>query len=508
MKLNRILSFLVLAAGLLAFSGCGLEEEEKEGLINEAQKLDKNTYSVKTSKGTNVYPLSQSDSRWYVGRSNIDKSQTALKVQIMDEDPEKSTMGYGSFELPPEIAGKLTTLNAEFARKYPWASGKFFTMRPEKEIAAHIGEGGNVKVGTPPQIWLKENGTRAFAGEYEFLFAVSFINEEYNYETGETTQGDEFTICGRAIVNPYTPTLTWFSIQPEKDWVKVGSTIHVEGDWDDGATFDWSKVKLVGQELGHSSSNPSDGGYFQWNSSDQTLKALKSSGNANVYLTFRYEGTELGTTCQVATGPGWEYTSFSFNPARLVMDKYDALSLTIEQYAPTNLTWDWTCLEIDPSTDPNGAFYIDKSSHKLYNFSGKVGQTYNLRLQVKSNPGVGAPLEVYVVEEKPNSFKITYEQNGTYKPWDNGSPNGICNYGMGLPLGVETNPADCYWSWGDLELMPGYDDTFSFSGVGGRNDHPKLMLKKSHDGTHPGVQVGFRLKYDHSKTSYIYVTHN
>lgn len=478
--------------------------------INKAEALKENTYSIQKKGGeAKVYNLPPEYSQWYVGRSNMDKTKEAIKVEVMDEDPEQSTMGWGMFELPTEIANKLTTINQEFNQKYPWAGAKFGSFRLGKEVNVHLGQGGNVKLDGSSQIWLKEKAvSKAYSGQYQLLFIFVIDNESWDSATQTYIPDDEYTVIGNAILEEYFPKLSWFRIESEKDWVKVGDSIKVDAEWDDGASFDWSKVKLVGQTKGHSSSNDEDEGYFSWDASSHTLTALKSSNDVNVYLKFRYEGTEMASSCQIATGPGWDYTSFSFNPARLVMDKYDVMYLNVEKYAPTNLVWHWEAIEIDPETNPNGAFYYDKNIHKLYNFSAKAGQTYNLRFRIKSNYSVGAPLEVYVVDEKPYSFEITYLQNGTYKPWENGSPDGICNYGMGLSLGVETNPEECYWNWADVELIPGYDNSFSFSGVGGRDDHPKLMLKTSHGGTNHGVQVGFRLKYDHSKTSYIYVTHN
>ena len=474
--------------------------------IDRAVELKDNTYAIeKGGELIGTYPLSQTDSRWYVARASMDKTKEALKMELMDEDPVQSTMGWGMWELPTDLNGQVTNIDESFTSKYSWAAGKFGSFRSGKQLSAHMGKGGNVKSG---QIQIKTR-TKGYSGEYQFLFILVFENESWDSATQTNIPDGEYTIYGNAIVNEYKPVLNSFMISAPADWVQVGKSITVDADWwDDGAEFDWSKVKLIAQEKGQSSSQDVDEGYFQWSASDHTLKAVKSSNDVNVYLKFQYGETDMKTSCQIATGPGWDYTSFSFEPARLVMDKYDAMYLNVDKYAPTNLTWNWAAIEIDPESDPTEAFWLDKNIHKLYNFSGKAGQTYNLRFRIRSNYSVGAPLEVYVVDQKPDSFEITYQQNGTYKPWANGSPDGICNYGMGLSLGVETKPADCYWNWADVELIPGYDNTFSFSGVGGRDDHPKLMLKTSHDGTHPGTQVGFRLKYDHSKTSYIYVTHN
>lgn len=478
--------------------------------IKKAEGLEDNTYVVLKKGGEiQTFPLSQQDSRWYVGRSYTDRTQQAIKVELMDEDSILYTMGWSMAELPLEIANKLTTINQEFYRKYPWANMKFGTFRSGSDVNAHMGStGGNVKLDGSSQIWLKEKtGVKsAYTGQYQFLFVFVFTNDTLDSKTQSYVTGDEYTIYGNAIVEQDFPKLNYFSVVPTLDWVQVGQSVAVDVDWTDGADFDMSKVKLVSQSKSYNSSE--DEGYFSWNASNQTLTSLKSSNNETVYLKFRYEGTELDAPCQIATGPGWEYTAFSFEPARLVMDKYDIMTLNYDVYAPTNITWDWMAIEIDPETNPNGAFYFDNSNHKLYNFSAKTGQTYNLRFRVRNKHSVTAALEVYVVEEKPSSFTITYYHNNDYINDDN--IHGVCNYGMGLSLGVITTPQDCYWNWADVELIPGYDNGFSFSGTGGRDDHPKLQRTTSNPSgtTSYGVQMGFRLKYDHSKTCYIYIDHN
>lgn len=510
--------YFALALAFLAFGACNQETDQKDKDNNssgqslaQAEALNENSYSIQKKGGeAKVYPLSQVDSRWWIGRSSLDKTKEALKLEIMDEDTEQtemSTMGWGMWELPTEAPGTLVDVNDDFTAKYSWAGGKFVSFRTGSQLNLHMGKGGNVKSG---KIMIKaRKGSKAYSGEYQFLFIFVIDGAIWDSGTSSYIPDGEYTIIGNAIVNEYKPVLNSFRIIPSAEWVELNKTVTVDAEWyDDGAAFDWSQVKLISNTKGRSYSDDRNEGYFSWDASTRTLKSIKNAYNDDVYLKFQYGDTDMKTTCQIATGEGWNYTSFSLSPERLVMDQYDALYLYNESYAPTNFTWDWDALEIDPASDPEEAFYFDRKYHKLYNFSGKVGQTYNLRLRVRSNHSVGAPLEVFVVEQRSNSFKITYQQEGVYKPWDNGSPNGTCNYGMGLSLGVQTNPEDCYWNWSDVELIPGYDNTFSFSGVGGRDDHPKLMLKSSHDGTSYGVQVGFRLKYDHDQTSYIYVNHN
>ena len=402
MKLKLFIPLLALSAGLLV--SCEKKETQSidsiiDSILQKAQGLEENTYVVQSNDGdTHTFTFTREESYWYIGRSSIDRSKQAIKVYLTDEDPQQSTMGWGVFELPLETANKIITVNQEFYQRYSWSYSKFGTFRTGKEITVHMGPEGNVKLDGNSKIWLKEKtGSKAYSGQYQLFFEFVFEAETWDTESRTYIPDGEYTIYGNAIVDEYFPTLDYFSIQPSTDWVQVGNTAKVDLNWTDGADLDPSKIKLVGQVKGYGSID-SDEGYFSWDANTQTLTSLKSSDNTDVYLKFAYEGTDLTTTCSIATGPGWEYTSFTLYPSRLVMDKYDALYINISRYAPTNVTWDWDALEIDPETDPDEAFYYDKYTHKLYNFSAEAGKTYNLRLRVKSNHSVSAPLEVFVVD--------------------------------------------------------------------------------------------------------------
>ncbi len=497
MKLRYLLPILTMSVGL--FVSCNQADDETvdsiiEGLIKKAQDLKDNTYAVIPAGGeAQTFTLSQEESQWHIGLSNIDRTQKAIKVNLMDEDPELSTVGWGTFELPVDIDNQLTTIDQNFCRKYSWSSAKFSTMRTGKQISLHMGSGGNIKLDGRSHIWLKHRNTKSYSGQYQFLFAFAFDAEVWDSEANGYVPDGEYIIYGNAIVNEYFPTLDYFRVTNSTNWVQVGKSVAIDFDWTDGAEFDNTKVELVSQSKSYSFVD-SDEGYFSWDAATRTLTAIKSSDNSTVFVKFAYEGTDLKTTYQIATGPGWDYTSFSLEPTRLVMNRFDALPLSVSSYTPTNLAWHWDALELEPTTDTDADFYYDKDSHKLYNFDSKPGKTYNIRLRVRNNYSVSAPLEVYVVDQRPTSFRITPEDGGTVA------------YGMGLELSVTTTPEDCYWNWADVELIPRYDDDLIFTGNGGRDDHPKLRSTRSYDTPIMGVQVGFRLKYDHSKTSYIYVT--
>ena len=119
-------------------------------------------------------------------------------------------------------------------------------------------------------------------------------------------------------------------------------------------------------------------------------------------------------------------------------------------------------------------------------------------------------MQFRVVNRVLYSFDITYLHNNSYIVWENGAPDGICYYSMGLPLGVITDPVDADWNWSDVELADGYDRNFTFNPIPDAQGHTKLFLtpEAAAGETISGVQVKFRLKWDHNKSSIIYVDHN
>ena len=371
--------------------------------INEAKKLPENTYVVQKGSDVTTAKFTQEESRWYVGRGSTDKTKDAIKVIIMDEDPNNSTNAWGMMELPLGVANKLQELDQEFMSKYPWFMAKFGTFRTGKEVSVHAGDGtfGNLKKEVKNQIWLREvKGTKSYSGLYEFLFYFAFTNYSWDSTTQTEVLDGDYVIYGRATVEQYNPQLDWFTMSAPTNWLQVGKSFTLEPDWTDGADFDPSKVELVSQTKGSSSSEDTDEGYFSWNASTRTLTAVKSSDNEKVYVKFKYAGTSLSTITQIATGPGWNYTSFSLSPKQFVMKKYGIQQLTVDSYAPNSEAWDWAAVEIDPDTNPNEAFWLDSSNTgKLYNFNAKEGKTYNLRFRIRSNYSVTSSVTISVVSE-------------------------------------------------------------------------------------------------------------
>ncbi|MBQ9548335.1 MAG: Ig-like domain-containing protein [Bacteroidales bacterium] len=473
--------------------------------IEAAKALKENTYSVQKKGGAaQVFTLPEEYSEWYVGSSYMDGTQQAILLELMDEDAQQMTMGWLSGEIPPEVANKLTTISQEFYSKYPWAAVKMGTMRlgQDKMLDCHMGQGGNVKLDGSSQFWLKEK-TRAYSGQYQFLFVFVFEN-----------QSEEYTICGNAVVKELKADLENYSLNCESNWVAPGQSVTLTARWTPGARFDWSKVKLDSQTC-----NGQSGEWFSWNASTQKLTATQSAGNQQVKLVFSYTGLEKGYTFSLYNGPG--YSSFKLSPKNGSADfilvendpyggwSYDDVYIQAAEWKPDSYSFNGYGIEIDPSTENYNK--LDFNPYGMYVDFKKgipVGD-FNLIFRSVTDHSAKCTIPVKVVEHKAYSFKITYpHSNGAYEPWTSGGENGVCNYPMGLSLGVITVPEDAYWDWSHVELVPGYDTYFSFSGHGGRDDHPKLQLKASTGSTQHGTQVIFRLKWDNRKKSEIYVDHN
>ena len=486
--------------------------------IKKAEVLRENTYSIlKKGEEARVFTFPPEYSSWYTGTSYMDGSKQAIHVELMDEDPEQMTMGWMSAEFPPEVADKLTTVNEEFYGEYSWSSAKLGTMRvgQNKMLDCHMGKGGNVKLDGRSQFWLKEKGgTKAYSGDYQLLFVFVFENQEYDPETDTyVPNGEEYTICGNATVKELVAELSDFYLNYEDNWVAPGQSIILTASWTAGAKFDWSKVTLQSQTR-----NNSSGEWFSWDASTQKLTATQSAGNEQVELTFGYSGTELTARITLYNGPG--YSSFSLSMQNSSADYIlaendpawgsDTIWLTVDEWQPEGSSFTGYGIEIDPATENYNKLYYNPYGKYVDFKKGIPEGMFDLIFRSVTDHNAKFTIPVKVVHHKATSFQITYKHsNGAFEPWTSGGENGVCNYPMGMEMGVITEPEDAYWNWPDVELAYDYDG-FSFSGHGGKEDHPKLERTKSNPGgeTSYGTQIIFRLKYDNRKTSTIYVDHN
>ena len=486
--------------------------------IKKAQELKDNTYSVQKKGGeVYVYDLPQEYSQWYVGTSWMDGTKQCIHVECMDEDKDGITQGWLNGEIPLEVANKLTTINQEFYDKYPWAGAKLGTFRlgQDNMLDAHLGQGGNVKLDGSSQFYLKEkSGTKGYSGQYQYLAVFVFANWAWNQETEDYISGDdEYTICINATLEELVAELDYFSLDYPDNWVAPGKSITLTANWTAGAQFDWSKVTLQSQTRNYSS-----GDWFSWDASTQKLTAKKSADNEEVNLTFGYQGTDMTSSITLFNGPG--YSSFSLSmqnsSANFILAENDpdwgsdTIWLTPENWTPEGSSFTGYGIEIDPATANYNKLYYNPYGKYVDFKKGIPEGDFDLIFRSVTNHNAKFTIPVKVVHHKATSFQITYQHsNGAFEPWTSGGENGVCNYPMGMEVGVITVPEDAYWNWAYVELASDYDG-FSFSGMGGKDDHPKLQRTKSNPSgeTSPGVQIIFQLKYDNRKTSTIYVNHN
>ena len=499
------------------------EEPTGDAPIKKAEALKDNTYSIQKGNGAaQVFDLPQQYSKWYIGSSWTDGTKQSIHVECMDEEGEGEnivTKGWLNGEIPLEVANKLTTINKEFYEKYPWAGAKLGTFRlgEGNTIDAHMGQGGNVKLDGSSQFYLKEKGgTKAYSGQYQYLLVMEITNQKWDEESESYLPGgDEYTICVNATIDELVADLSDFSLDYPANWVAPGQSITLTASWTAGAKFDWSKVKLNSQSCGGRS-----GEWFTWDASTQKLYAKTSADNAQVELNFIYDGTDMTAKITLYNGPG--YSSFSLSMENSSADFIlaesdpadgwgsDTVWLTVDEWAPKESAFTGYGIEIDPATENYNK--LDYNPYGKYvNFKKGIPEgDFNLIFRSVTDHSAKCTIPVKVVKHKASSFKITYKHsNGVFEPWTSGGENGVCNYPMGMEVGVITVPEDAYWNWPDVELAYDYDG-FSFSGHGGKDDHPKLQRTKSNPGggTSYGTQIVFRLKWDNRKKSTIYVDHN
>ena len=506
-----------------------LNAEEPVGdEIKKAEALRENTYSIQKAGGeAAVFNFPQEYSNWYVGSSYQDGTKQVVHVDLTDEEiteqggePIYNTMGWLNGEIPTEVANKLTTISQEFYAKYPWAAAKFGTFRlgKDSDFGCHMGQGGNVKLDGSSQFWLKEkNGTKAYSGQYQLLISFVFVVEELEYDAATESnvlKDVEYTFCCNATLPELVADLSSFRLDSEDNWVVPGKSTTLTAQWTPGAKFDWSKVTLNSQTCNYYS-----GEWFSWDESTQKLTATQSAENQQVKLTFGYKDTDMTYNLSLYNGPG--YSSFSLSPANSSADYIlvendpaygwgsDTIWLTADSWTPEGSSFNAYGIEIDPATENYKKLDYNPAGPYVDFKKGIPEGEFNLIFRSKTDHNAKFTIPVKVVHQKPTSFQITYMQNGAFKPWTSGGENGVCNFPMGLTLGVITEPKDAYWNWADVELANDYDG-FAFYGFGGRDDHPKLQRTKSNPGgeTTYGTQIIFRLKYNHKKRSEIVVDHN
>jgi hypothetical protein len=181
----------------------------------------------------------------------------------------------------------------------------------------------------------------------------------------------------------------------------------LESYYEEGATWDWNDVEIVGQSANYDDARKGvDEGFFSWDAATQTLTSLKSNDNKYVYFCLALKSNpEVKRTLQIATGEGWKYTMIKPSQDQFTYTGYGYLQFSFDwtPKASDDERFDFNSIEIDPETNPNGYFSIPLSyasqGWPLYVNSDTPAGEYDVRIRIKSNPNVNCTVKVIAYPE-------------------------------------------------------------------------------------------------------------
>ena len=385
-----------------------IQDEE----LKKAEKLKENTYEIKNKK-TGETEIRDYKTQW----SEWTKDQDAVSFQLEDADDDGGTKGMVYGFIPKNMVNLVLKIAKETFVNTPGAKFGFEKFEGGQVMGNFMSTTdhteGNIKPesrmilrpvkSVSPARRRATGDEEDYTGEYELLFYLVFNNEVWNNETNQMEEGDEYEVYGRGTMKMHVPSVTSFVARTEKDWVKVGESTKVtlEQYYEEGATWDWNDVQLVGQSTDYSKArNGEDEGFFSWDAATQTLTSLKSNDNKNVWVYLGLKSKpSVKAPIQVATGEGWKYTMIKPSVDEFTYTGYGYLSFSFD-FAPKESEdekIDFNALEIDPATNPNGYFSIQRGygpqGWPIYVNNAPAGE-YTVRIWVKSNHDVNCTIKV------------------------------------------------------------------------------------------------------------------
>ena len=384
-----------------------------EGL-KKALKQKENVYVVENKK------TGETQERSYVTKwSEWNKDQDNISFSLEDADADGGTLGMIWGFIPRSMTDVVLALTGETFENSPGAKFGFDVYEGTQlsaDFAKFSGEDafGNIK--PESKIMLRKVSSQSargslrslngeeYSGDYELLFYLVFKNQTWNHETGEMEEGDDYEVYGRGTMKMHLPSITSFQVSTEKDWVKVGESTKVilEQYYEEGATWDWNDVEIVGQSADYTDArNGVDEGFFSWDAATQTLTSLKSNNNKNVYVRLGLKSNPgVQSTLMIDTGEGWNYTMIKPSQEVFTYTGYGYMSFSFD-FAPKaseGERFDFNSLEIDPETNPNGYFSIPGSyaaqGWPLYVNSDTPAGEYTVRFWIKNNHDVSCTVKV------------------------------------------------------------------------------------------------------------------
>ena len=375
--------------------------------LNKANQLD-NAYVI-TNKKTG-----ESETRNFAPKySEYSQNKESVSIMLEDADDKGMTNGMVYGFLPLTMRNVIAMLTGQAFENTPGAKIGFelfaggnpimgsFAKFSGEEAFGSIKPGSKVLLREPCNKTQPANARRAsgddeYTGDYEFLFYLVFTNEA-------DESGDEYEVYGKGTMHTHIPTIYYFDLDADKDWVKVGESTQVTlaGYNEEGATWDWNDVEIVGQASKYEDArNGVNDGYFTWDVATKTLTSVKSNDNKDVYIAFALKSNpEVKCLITVATGNGWKYTMIKPSQTEFTYTGYGYLSFSFD-FAPKDSEdekIDFNALEIDPATNPHNYFSLQKhygpQGWPIYVDNAPAGE-YTVRIWVKSNHNVNCTIKV------------------------------------------------------------------------------------------------------------------
>ena len=399
-------------------------------VFDKAKKLNDNVYIVRDKDGNeSTRGLLQDWSQWNRGKAGCDGQTRVIKISLEDgkvdqESGSVDTQGGGYFEIPIDHFGEPMQLLLDYIATYGTLQGSFFTFKKPDEgysssnylsLKFGCGDMHNLKSGT---VQLQKKGSSAnapakasrraleedYSGELELVFAFTFTNLIYDNETGQETEDAEYTVYGKAVVNEFSPKITYYKLEPESGFVGVGKSVavNVKEYYDEDAVWNWDDVELVASYVNYANYE-TDEGYFSWDPATHSLTSLKTNNNESVYVRFRLKSNpELTSYFTIRTGDGWPYTAFTISPAEQTVEHGYNCQFNIESWAPADIAWDPYAIEIDPDTNPGSyhKYFIYEPGFPRFrcSYAAEAG-TYNVRMRLMSDHSVGFTMKIIVTAE-------------------------------------------------------------------------------------------------------------
>lgn len=398
--------------------------------LQRANQLD-NGYVVKNTKTGEEQTRSYNPdySEW---KKTTDFIDFQLNDELVDAEGNLETKGMLYGHIPLTMADVVLLLTGQQFENTPGAKvgfglhDKFYVST---DFMCMSGEGGSmttegeIKPDGKSKIMIrkpcnqKKANTRGapgdgqeddYTGEYELLYYLVFTTNAYNPETQQSEEV-ELEVYGKGTMVMHVPSITSFVLSNDKDWVKVGEStkVNLEGYGEEGATWDWNDVQLVGQSTNSSKArNGEDEGFFSWDAATQTLTSLKSNDNKDVWVYLGLKSKpSVKAPLQVATGEGWKYTMIKTSEEEITThaNSYPDFSFDWSPKDSDEEKFDFDAIEIDPDTNPNNYFryslqYASQGWPIHVEYNTPAGE-YTIRFRLKSNYDVNCTMKFIITPE-------------------------------------------------------------------------------------------------------------